>query len=223
MLDRLGEKGVKAHRRMLFPNWTDTREIFPLDAPGTVREELGISPGSVVALYSGSMGEKHGLESLVQAARLLAGRGDVLFLLCGQGIAHQRLRALSRGLANIRWLPLQPSERLNALLNAADIHVLPQRPQVADLVMPSKLGGMLASGRPVIAAALPDTQIQKVVSECGLVVPPEDPQALASAIERLADDRKLRYILGACARRYAVQYLDKNLVLSRFEQALRAA
>jgi colanic acid biosynthesis glycosyl transferase WcaI len=121
------------------------------------------------------------------------------------------------GRSNVTLLPLQPLERLNDLLNAPDIHLLPQRAGAADLVMPSRLTGMLASGRPVIATAGPGTQLAQVVEGCGLAVPAEDPEVLYEAVLRLVNDRDLRLRLGRAAREYAVEHLGKEQVLARFE------
>lgn len=126
------------------------------------------------------------------------------------------------GLANIRFLPLQPFERLGQLLGLADIHLLPQSPEAADLVLPSKLSGMLASGRPVIATCQQGTEIAHVVSQCGLVVPPEDGVALAVAIEQLADDSAAREMLGAKARRYAEENLARDAVLGRLVMQMQS-
>jgi colanic acid biosynthesis glycosyl transferase WcaI len=123
-------------------------------------------------------------------------------------------------------LPLQPYLRLNELLNAADIHLLPQRAGAADLVMPSKLTGMLSSGRPVLATAEPDTQVGHVVGgymqddACGVIVPTEDPTALHAAVKQLVNDPELRQRLGTNARRYAVEHLGREQVLERFQRDL---
>ena len=116
---------------------------------------------------------------------------------------------------------MQPFEKLNGLLNLADIHLLPQLADAADLVMPSKLTGMLASGRPVIACASPGTQIAKLVDNCGDVVAPEDAAALAEAIKNLAADDRKRQQLGAAARRLAIENWEKEGVLARFVEELR--
>ena len=122
---------------------------------------------------------------------------------------------------NVTLLPLQPFARLNDLLNAADIHLLPQRAGAADLVMPSKLTGMLSSGRPVVATADAGTQVAHVVEGCGLVVPAEDALALNAAVQRLIDDESLRRQLGEAARVYAVENLGKEQVLEEFERNLK--
>jgi len=123
----------------------------------------------------------------------------------------------------MRWLPLQPEERLNAFLNLADIHLLPQKEDAADLVMPSKLTGMLASGRPVNTTARPSTQVAQVVERAGLVVEPGCLPCIVSAIRRLGDDEPERRQLGAAARQYAIDVLERERVLRGFEQQLPAS
>ena len=150
MLERLSTKGVAQEKSILLPNWVDAQDIFPLPAASIYRAELGIDNDVCVALYSGNLGEKQGLEILLEAARSLQSEARLLFVICGEGVARERLKQMGGDLRNVRWLPLQPMEKLNELLNLADVHLLPQRADVADLVMPSKLLGMLASGRPVL-------------------------------------------------------------------------
>lgn len=214
MLDKLRQKGVMERRIYFFPNWVDIEHIYPLAEPSEYREELGIEPDARVVLFSGTLGSKQGLMVIPDAARGLAHRKDVIFVVCGDGVMKPQLEAASMQLANIRFLPLQPVERLGQLLGLADIHLLPQSPEAADLVLPSKLSGMLASGRPVIATCRAGTEIAHVVAQCGLVVPPEDGAGLAEAIEHLADDNVQRQVLGANARRYAEQNLARNAVLT---------
>lgn len=233
MLGRAQAKGVDAARLVSFPNWVDISAIQPLRGPSPYRAELGIAADAVVALYSGNMGGKQGLEILAEAARLLgtvsqAAQGaesgpPVQFVLCGNGAGRADLVARCQGLANVLFLDLQPMERLGDLLGLADIHLLPQRADAADLVMPSKLTGMLASGRAVVATAHPHTELGRVVAQhCGVVVPPEDAAALAQAIRTLAADAPRRAQLGTSARAYALAELDRDAVLARFEAQLLA-
>ncbi|ACL73174.1 glycosyl transferase [Thioalkalivibrio sulfidiphilus HL-EbGr7] len=222
MMDRFAEKGVMDEARVLFPNWADTHAICPLDKPSVFRHELGLSSDAVVVLYSGNLGEKQGLEVLIEAAKLVADERNVVWVIAGTGSARARLEAMSSGLSNVRWLPLQPLERLNELLNLADIHVLPQRADAADLVMPSKLTGMLASGRATVATATKGTQVGQVMDECGVRVPPGDPRALAEAVVELARDESQRKVLGARARTYAEKHLGYDSIMTRFEAELNA-
>ena len=229
MLALLLDKGVPWNRAVLFPNWVDTSFIVPLDrnkdlkVTGTLpdyRATWGISPDTVVCLYSGNIGEKQGLELMIEAARRLKDELSIRFVICGNGAAYQRLRRMAEGLDNIVWMPLQPYEQLNNLLNAADIHLLPQRSRAADLVMPSKLTGIFASGRPVLATAEPETAVYESVQGRGLVVPPGDADAFVDALLELSCSTEKRQELGKAARDYAMQHLDKSVVLTRFEQSL---
>ncbi|HXM22010.1 MAG TPA: glycosyltransferase WbuB [Terriglobales bacterium] len=217
---RLAQKGLEPSRCLVFPNWVDTSAIFPLPNSNPLRAELGIPRDAVVALYSGTMAQKQGLDMLAGVARTLSSSSEIQFVFCGDGPAKPILANLAAQMKNVRLLPLQPSNRLNELLNLADIHLLPQRANAADLVMPSKLTGMLASGRPVVASAPSGTQLAEVVDGRGIVVPPENGAAFAEAIDQLASCAGLREELGRNARAYAVSNLEKNTVLRRFEHEL---
>ena len=217
MLERSVSKGVLTQRAVLFPNWVDTDNIYPLDRVSSYRETLGLKD-KVVLLYSGNMGAKQGLDSLGPLAASFEEDPRVHFVFCGDGVFRATLEGLVAGLGNVTMLPLQPMEQLNELLNAADIHLLPQRAGAADLVMPSKLTGILSSGRPVVATADAGTQVAYVVEGCGLAVPTEDPAALEGAVRSLVDDAELRARLGKAARVYAVAHLGGEQVLLQFER-----
>jgi colanic acid biosynthesis glycosyl transferase WcaI len=225
MVDRALTKGIPLERVVLFPNWVDTGQIYPLD-PGvnghnSFRRELAAEiPGierKLILLYSGNMGAKQGLELLAPLAESFENDPRVHFLFCGDGSFRNRLEQLVSHRPNVTLLPLQPLDRLNDLLNAADIHLLPQRASAADLVMPSRLSAMLASGRPVIATAHAGTQVAHVVAGRGLAVPAEDAAALHAAVSQLVEDEQLRLDLGRAAREYAVMHLGKQQVLEQFE------
>lgn len=214
-------KGIDPQRAVLLPNWIDVNAIAP-DRAGNLRAELGIPADAVVALYSGNMGGKQGLLTLAQVARLLEHEPRLWFVFCGQGPERAPLQAQCEGLARVRFLDLQPCERLGALLNTADIHLLPQRAGAADLVMPSKLTGMLASGRPVVCGAARGTELAGVVAHCGLVTPPEDAAAMAEAVRKLANNAQVRETLGTAARRHALRYLHIDAVLAAAEREFAA-
>lgn len=230
MADRLAGKGVPEGRSVLFPNWVDTTRIDPQGDGIGFRRELDVPEDAVVALYSGNIGEKQGMEQIAAAARVVAdcrpaGGPQVCFVLAGAGAGREVfanvLRDQGLGEDTVRLIPLQPEERLSALLAAADIHLLPQRPEAADLVMPSKLGGMLASGRPVVAAAAAGTQVARIVESCGRVVPPGDGAAMGREVSVLAGDPGLRRQLGAAARAEALANWDRDAILARFEAELQ--
>jgi colanic acid biosynthesis glycosyl transferase WcaI len=216
MVERLKDKGVKAGNSSLLPNWVDCTEIFPILDNGPLKEALGLPVHKCIALYSGNIGEKQGLEMIIDAARQLSLASNLHFVICGHGAALERLKDYAGQMANLSWLPVQPVEKLNHLLNAADIHLLPQRADVADLVMPSKLTGMLASGRPTVATAYPGTQLAKVLDGKGKVVPPGDVRRFAEAISALVADPDQRGSYGEVARQYAVEHLGMEQIIDRF-------
>lgn len=222
MRARLLEKGVPPERTCLFPNWVDPQVIFPLtEPPASLRASFGLPPEKTIVLYSGSMGNKQGLDLFPEIVHTLEDRADLFFVLCGEGSAREGLEQSLRGASNVRFLPLQPAEVFNRLLNAADIHILPQRAGAADLVMPSKLPGMLSSGRAVIAAAAPGTEIAGVLAGAGLVVPPEDAAALCAAIRKLADSPGERTALGEAGRRLVMENWSAERVLEHFHQDIQ--
>ncbi|HUN93520.1 MAG TPA: WcaI family glycosyltransferase [Burkholderiaceae bacterium] len=220
MLARLHQRGVGFERLVLFPHWVDTNAVRPLAKPSALRRMYGIDDREVVALYAGALEEGRGLEVVANAARILERHTPVTFVFCGQGPDQDELDSWCDGLSNIRFLSLQPAALLNDLLNLADIHVLPMAPGRDDVAIPSKLVGMLASGRPVVATVRPDTPVARYVNERGLIVPPNDPHALAAALASLALAPGRRARLGQAARAFATRNTDIDFVLGRFERGL---
>jgi colanic acid biosynthesis glycosyl transferase WcaI len=226
MVQRAQQKGVEARRAVLLPNWVDLEAIRP-QGPGEAaanpyRRELALPEGAVVLQYSGSMNKKQGLELLVAVMHQLADVPHLVWLLAGEGPTKAALAEATAGLARVRLLPLQPVERLNDWLNLADVHLLPQKAGAADVVLPSKLLGILASGRPVVASSPAGSELGDLAEQAGLRVEPEDPDAFAAAVRRLVEDGALRQRLGAQARRLAEQRFGKDAVLRGLERELVA-
>jgi colanic acid biosynthesis glycosyl transferase WcaI len=226
MLQHAIAKGVAPERALLLPNWVDLAAIQPqpanLRASNPFRRELGIGPEQRVLMYSGSMNTKQGLELLVAAIQRLADVPDLIWLLAGEGPSKAALAAATAGLANVRLLPLQPAERLNHWLNLADVHLLPQRAGAADLVLPSKLLGILASGRPVVASSPASSELGRIAAQAGRRVEPEDGEGFAAALRQLLADGGLRQRLGEAARQLAEQRYGREAVLGRLERELVA-
>ena len=181
MAEALVSKGVTRQRVSMVRNWVDLDQIKPKSSCSSLRKELGIPQNAFVVLYSGNIGPKQGLQVVIEAAKLLS-PSRAYFVIAGEGPAKASLQDLADGCANIQFLPFQPSERFAEFLGMCDVHVLPQMSNVGDLVLPSKIGGMLASGRPIIVTAEPNTELADFLRDVATVVRPEDPQALSRAI-----------------------------------------
>ncbi len=214
MCAKLVDKGVPRERVVEMRNWADSRFVPDPAGAEEIRRQWGLGQ-RLVALYSGNIARKQGIEILVEAARLLAQRSDIAIVICGEGPNRAALEAQAAGLTNIQLHDLQPAERMGAMLAMADLHLLPQIAGAADLVLPSKLTNMLASGRPVVATTDPGTGLYAEVDGCGALSPPGDAQALAAAIVQLADDPDLRARLGAEARRRAEERWSKDAIIAR--------
>ena len=223
MAARLGEKGVEAARLKVLPNWADLESIYPGQGDNGFHRKIGLENETVV-LYAGNLGEKQGLETVLEAAALTRANQKIRYLLAGDGAARARLEQQARnlGLENVQFLPIQPASRFPALLAVGDIHLVVQRKGAADLVMPSKLGNILAAGRPFVATASPESELGRVTlaSKAGVLAPPEDGAALARAIRQLTEAPEACRAMGRNGRRYAEAHLSREEVLGQWEQLL---
>jgi len=219
MRTRLAEQLPENRSVEIARNWVDLDAIRPVDSSG-LRSSLGIHPDAIVCLYSGSMAAKQGLDILASAAHALKDRNDLYFVFCGNGAMRPALEQDASGMERVRFMNLQPEGQLAELLSLADIHLLPQRAEIDGLAMPSKLSGMFASARPVVATAVASSELAKVVTGRGTVVPPGDIVAFALAISELADDPAKRAAYGQAGRAYAERALNKNVVLADMFRAL---
>jgi colanic acid biosynthesis glycosyl transferase WcaI len=218
MCERLVDKGVNPGKVAEVRNWAAVDDIQPLGRPSNYRERWNIETPHV-ALYSGNIANKQGVEVIVEVARVLRDRRDLTFVICGEGPNRARLEEGAHGLTNIRFFDLQPVDDLGELLGLATVHLLPQLASAADLVLPSKLGNMMASGVPIIATAAPGTGLAAEVEGCGLVVAPGDADALASAIEQLLDGGHLREISGRMGLARARSRFSKDAAMASLMDA----
>ena len=219
MMDKIAAKGVRRDKLVLFRNWANDNFVSPRDSNTDYRRDWGLE-GKFVALYSGNMGVKQGLNSLIDAAAELRSRPDVEVVIVGDGGEKPALmkRARDLGLTNVQFRPLQSMENLGELLATADVSIVPQKLGVKDIVLPSKLCNLLASGRPVIAAAAPETELARIVAEsgCGILVAPENGKQIADQIRILHGSHALRSRMCRDGRRYMEARLRGPMVLGEF-------
>ena len=217
MLQRAAEKGVAKERLRFFPNWSETARFRNVPRDAELLRRLGVDPDKRVLLYSGNIGEKQGLECVVEAAQRLSARTDLVFLVVGEGAGKARLLELSQqhNLHNIVFAPLQPYDDLPALLASADCHLVIQKRGAADAVLPSKLTNILAVGGNALITADPDTSLGLLCLEypgIATLVEPESVEALVAGIESVL----AMPVPNVIATGYACEFLDKDQILNRF-------
>jgi colanic acid biosynthesis glycosyl transferase WcaI len=217
MLQRARQKGVEQERLRFFPNWSEVGRFREVPRSPALLSRLGVAPGKQVLLYSGNIGEKQGLETVIEAAERLQGRTELVFLIVGEGAGKARLLELvqQKGLGNVQFAPLQPYEDLPALLASADCHLVIQKRGAADAVLPSKLTNILAVGGNALITADSDTSLGLLCVEypdIAALVEPESVEALIEGIERTLAMPAPNTI----ATEYAREFLDKDRILARF-------
>ncbi|HSR22673.1 MAG TPA: glycosyltransferase family 4 protein [Candidatus Eisenbacteria bacterium] len=218
---RLLGQGVPRGKVVVIPDWADLERSRPRPPEPDMRRLLGGGDGEFVVLHAGSMGEKQSLGTAVLAARLAGRDARVRLALVGDGSQRRVLERLAKedGEAPVRLLPLQPEAEFPRLLAAADALLLHQRADVVDSVAPSKLLSYMAAGRPVLAAVSPDSVAADLVRRagCGVIVRPEDPPALAAAMQGLGSDAEGRDRMGARGRRFVERNFERGSILARWE------
>jgi len=222
MMRKIWEKDIPDFKTFIFPNWVDENFIKPLSKEDSLRREFGIEFDDKVILYSGNLGEKQGLNIIIEVAKYFLNRKNIHFIIVGSGGNKISLENLVRkdGLKNVKFFPLIPYTKLPALLAMADIHLVLQKKSAADLMMPSKLTGILAAGGFPIVTASNGTSLYEIVDKnnLGILVEPENPESLKSALENALSIDLNRYRDNA--RNYAIKHLSKQAVLNKFEENL---
>ena len=186
MRRRLVEKGVRAEKTVIIRNWVDLEKIGRLAEPNAYRGALGLPDDAFVVQYSGNIGAKQGLDLLCEAAEKLQAVPNIRFVLAGEGPDRARLQARFGQLPNLDFHDFQPEERMGEFLNAPDVHVILQLAGASDFALPSKLGGILASGRPLIVTAGPDQELARFLDGAAILIPPGDSTRLAEAIRAMS-------------------------------------
>lgn len=223
MIERIERKADKPIS--FFPNWTETKNFYPIKDTSQLKEEFGFKSTDYIVLYSGGIGEKQGLDAILTSAKNLAVHQRLQFIICGTGPYKEVLKEKAKNmkLHNVHFMPLQPKECFNKFLNIADIHLVIQKEKASDLVMPSKLTTILSVGGLALITANPNSSLHRVVSKhnMGILVAPENQEALDTGILIGLGEMDNQDIKNA-ARAYAEKYLAIDTIMDNFNQKITA-
>ena len=224
MCDKLAKKINRKNPVQLLPNWVDCELFKPADARD-VRATWGYEDGDFIVLYSGNIGLKQGLDQLPSVALATSHVSNIKYLVIGAGIYLIELQRQVQELKlqNIRFAPLQRIEDLPGILNMAQVHLVLQKAEVSDLVLPSKLTAILAVGGLAILTAPEGSHLHRLVVEqpdIAICLPPSNPKAISQCLLALEQNRPPQP--NAVARSYAEQHLGKDMILSALDNVLNS-
>jgi glycosyltransferase involved in cell wall biosynthesis len=227
MREYLGARGIPERKLCVIENWADEDAIQPkATTASALRDRLGLVDHFIVC-YSGNLGRAHEFETLLGAAQLLKWEPKFIFLMIGSGAKMEALeRAVAeRLLENFRFLPYQPRESLEDSLAAADVHLVSLLPALEGLIVPSKLYGILAAGRPLIFIGDSDGDIGRIIerAQCGHLVSVGDSTALGGTLRKLAEEPDALARMGSRSRQLLCEEYGQKRALERWVVLIEAA
>lgn len=206
-------------RVQVIPNFVDTSTITPREADNAYRREFGLT-GKRVVMYAGNVGLSQSLDLIVDAAAALAYEEDLVFVINGGGAARPALERKAEGLPNVRFVDIQPPDRLPEVLAAADLHLVPLKRGLARSSVPSKTYSVMAAGRPQLASVDGGSEITRLLelSGGGVAVAPEDPEAFTKALRDLLDAPERMEEMGRAARAFVEGWASPAAVARAYEE-----
>lgn len=219
-------KGVPDQKMQIISNWVDVNFIRPMDKDDNAFRRANGLENKFVVMYSGNIARTQGIRTIIKAAARLQALDQLVFVIVGE---ESRLAELAKyqhqlGVHNVLLRPFAPRPELPEMLAAADVGLIVQKRNVVGFNMPSKTQVLLASGRPIVAAVPEDGSAAKAVqaSGGGLVVAPENAEALAQALQELYDQPDKVQTLGQAGRRYALREYSFEGAINRYEKLFQA-
>ncbi|HVX19270.1 MAG TPA: glycosyltransferase family 4 protein [Acidimicrobiales bacterium] len=213
-----GRRRGDASKVRVIPNFVDTERIRPGPAENSYRREYGLEAKTVV-MYAGNVGLSQSLDMVIDAAAGFADDPDVVFVINGGGSGRPELERRAAGMANVRFVDMQPRERLPEVLAAADIHLVPLKAGLARSSVPSKTYSILAAGRPVVASVDRGTEVARTVTAAGagIAVAPDEAEPFAKAVRQLVHDPARRAEMGQAGRAFVERWLSPAAVAASYE------
>lgn len=219
-------KGVPKSKMTVIPNFIDSDFVTPQVKQNAFSAKYGVADKFVV-LFAGNMGFSQGLETVLDAAKLLEDHTQIQFLMVGNGAGKSAAEDYQKKLklSNVRFLPFQPHEDLPAMYGSADVCLIPLRRGFTTESVPCKLYTIMAAGKPAVAAVDSGSDTWELLNraKCGICVEPESPRPLADAILHYYRDDKARLQTGLLARRCVEADFATGTIAESYLAALRRA
>jgi colanic acid biosynthesis glycosyl transferase WcaI len=225
MKRRLEAKGASPDRITVIPNWVDTQAIVPQPRDNAWARRRRLT-GHFVVMHSGNVGHAQDLDTLIRAATFLRDLEDLRIVIVGFGARYADMVELAKRLElgeAVRFLPYQSRTVLSESLSAADVHFVGLAKGLSGFVVPSRLYGILAAGRPVIVGADAESETARLVAEvgCGIVLPPGRPELVAGVIREAREGLHDLEAMGAKGRMYVELEADRTVAMDRYRKVIR--
>jgi colanic acid biosynthesis glycosyl transferase WcaI len=225
MGDRVRMKGVRQDRLVSIPVWSRRDQVYPVEREvNPLRRSLGLD-GKFVAMYSGNLGLAHSFDEFLEAARRLRDRDDMVFLFVGAGPRAEEVRSARdrEGLTNVRLLDYVPRQELHHSLSVGDVHLISMRPEMTGIVVPGKLYGIMAAGRPALFVGPAHCESADTIRRagCGFTIAPGDAEGVVSALTTLAGDLNLARQMGQKGRLNFLATHERNLCCYQWFEVIR--
>ena len=215
-----GKRG-KVH---VLPNWADRNRIYPVPKENNeILKKTGLKNKRIV-MYSGNIGRYQPMEVMIQAAGELRHREDIAFVFAGDGGKKKEIErmAVSMNLDNVTFLPFQPLDRLAESLSMADLSLVGIYPENEGVIMPSKLYGLLAVGKPIVCVSDPESEVVGILrdADAGVQSSVDDPKELARKIEEVLDNEARAAEMGESGRRYFLEHFERKKITRQWKDLL---
>ena len=220
---------ISTERICIIENFVDDQSIIRTDSHSPeLRKEWGFRESDFIVGYSGNLGRAHDFQTILNVAEMLKKSEEVKFLFIGGGAQYDQLNSEidSRGLTNVYFRPYQPRSKLNESLSLPNLHWASLNPKLEGYIVPSKIYGIAAAGRPLLMIGSPNGEVGRIFSEVpfGECVLPGDSSKAADFILKAQSNRDFTSKMGRYARRYIDNYVSRNHAIAKWEDlVLRTA
>lgn len=224
MKNEIKGKGVDEKKIIVIHDWADTDDLYPINEDENLFLIKNSLKDKFIIMYSGNIGLAQGLDNLIEVAVELKHNSNLMFLLIGEGankkVLQQRVKNLR--LKNIMFLPYQPKSELRFSLSAPNIHLITLQGGLKGVMVPSKVYGIMACGKPFLACVDRESEIHTIAKRfnCGLTVLSGDVENMVKALEWSMNHPDEIKQMGKNGRKAVLEYFDRKIGVANFNKVL---